>query len=129
MFAIDEFTQENGATTIVPGSHKWTEPVRQDVESVTVEMASGSLLAWDGACWHGGGENATPDQSRMGLNLNYNLAWLRQQENQYLGVPREVVPTLPERLQRLLGYQVNHRILGVVDGRDPLKVLTEGLGT
>ena len=124
IFAIDEFTASNGSTTIVPGSHRSTEPVDPSAAVVSVEMPAGSVLLWDGACWHGGGAN-TSTQPRTGLNLNYNLAWLRQQENQYVGVPRSELAKMPERLQRLLGYQVNHGILGQVDFRDPLKAVLD----
>ena len=129
MFAIDPFSPDRGSTTIVPGSHRWTDPVRQDEERVSVTMSPGSVLIWDGSCWHGGGANTTVDGVRMGLNINFNLAWLRQQENQYIGVPRSIVPSLPERLQHLIGYRATNGILGQVDFRDPLEALTEILAS
>ena len=104
LVALDDFTRENGATRVVPGSHRSVEPVDQEAEVVDAEMPAGSLLVWDGAVWHGSGENRTRDRFRTSINLNFNLSWLRQQENQYLGIPREVVANLPELLQRLLGY-------------------------
>ena len=128
VIAVEDFTTENGATMLVPGSHKWhDQQVRQppDVEPVQVEMRAGSLLAWTGAMWHGGGANTTQDQSRLGVDINFNLAYLRQQENQYIGVPREEVAKMPKRLQRVLGYQHGVSFVGpgMVDLRDPLEMM------
>jgi ectoine hydroxylase-related dioxygenase (phytanoyl-CoA dioxygenase family) len=127
VLAVDDFRLENGATHLVPGSHSWhDQPVRQppDVETVQVEMKAGSLVIWDGAMWHGGGANRT-QESRLALDLNYNAAWLRQQENQYIGIPREEVRKMPERLQRLVGYQHGMSVAGagMVDLRDPLEMV------
>ena len=105
LIALDDFTTDNGATMVVPGSHKSTEAVDRDAAVAYVEMPAGSLLVFDGALWHAGGGNKTPDQRRRSINFNFNLSWLRQQENQYVGIPRDVWLALPERLQRLLGFQ------------------------
>ena len=127
VIAVEDFTQANGATHLVPGSHLWhDQKVRQppEVETVQIEMKAGSLVGWTGALWHGGGANTT-DESRMALNLNFNLAFLRQQENQYIGVPRAEVAKMPRRLQRVLGYQGGYGAAGpgMVDLRDPLLML------
>jgi len=127
VIAVEDFTKANGATHLVPGSHLWhDQKVRQppEVETVQIEMKAGSLVGWTGAMWHGGGENTT-QESRMALNLNYNLAFLRQQENQYIGVPREEVAKMPRRLQRVLGYQGGYSAAGpgMVDLRDPLLMI------
>ena len=107
---------------VVPGSHKWNKPVEQNAEVVYAEMPAGSVLVWDGALWHAGGGNTTRDQRRRSINLNYNLSWLRQQENQYLGIPRDVLLSLSERLQRLLGYNYSS-YCGGVDYQDSLEYL------
>ena len=97
-------------------------------------MGTGSVLFYTGALYHGGGANRS-DEVRYGLNLTYNLAWLRQEENQYLAVPLDVARTLPEPLLRLMGYARGAYALGYVDDlRDPLDVLLQrreaiGLGT
>ena len=127
VIAVEDFTKANGATHLVPGSHLWhDQPVRQppEVETVQIEMKAGSLVGWTGAMWHGGGANTT-QESRMAVNLNFNLAFLRQQENQYIGVPREEVAKMPRRLQRVLGYQGGYGAAGpgMVDLRDPLIML------
>ena len=127
VIAVEDFTKANGATHLVPGSHLWhDQPVRQppEVETVQIEMKAGSLVGWTGAMWHGGGANTT-QESRMAVNLNFNLAFLRQQENQYIGVPREEVAKMPRRLQRVLGYQGGYSAAGpgMVDLRDPLLMM------
>ncbi len=86
-------------------------------------MQAGSVLFYTGALYHGGGANRS-DSVRCGLNLTYARSWLRQEENQYLSVPLEVARTLPESLQKLIGYARGAYALGYVDDlRDPLEVL------
>ncbi|MDQ1748855.1 MAG: hypothetical protein QOD07_3118 [Frankiaceae bacterium] len=123
MWALDDFTPENGATRVVPGSHRWTDriPVDPD-ETVTVTMPAGSVLFILGTLWHGGGANRT-DRPRLGVLLEYAAGWLRQQENHVLAVPPDVMRTLPERLQELLGYGIHPPFVGYVDGRHPRRLL------
>ena len=123
MWALDDFTVDNGATRVVPGSHRWADrmPVDPD-ETVTVTMPAGSVLFILGTLWHGGGANNT-DRPRLGVLLEYAAGWLRQQENHVLAVPRDVVRTLEPRLQELLGYGMHPPFVGYVDGRHPRRVL------
>jgi len=121
MWAVTDFTKPNGATRLVPGSHGRAE-FPSESECIHAEMKAGSVLVWDGSVFHGGGANTTTDQERIGLTINYNASWLRQQENQYLAVPREMVLQMPDELKRLIGYEL-FGVLGVVDGRHPLKSL------
>lgn len=123
MWAIDDFRDDNGATRIVPGSHRWgAEPVDPDMPSIAVEMPAGSVLFYLGTTYHCGGGNRS-SAPRFGVNVLYAQGWLRQYENQYLGVPREMAATLDPALQRLLGYGVYGEYLGYVDGRHPSRVL------
>jgi ectoine hydroxylase-related dioxygenase (phytanoyl-CoA dioxygenase family) len=128
MWAIDDFTAANGATRLVPGSHRWTAAAAAaaaaaDGTGVEIaEMARGSVLVWLGNLVHEGGPNTT-DRPRLGITMNYNQAWLRQQENQFLGIPSAVVAGFPERLQRLVGYDIHPPFIGNVDGRNPIKLL------
>lgn len=123
MWALCDFTAANGATRLVPGSHLWDPErrPRQD-EVVTAEMPAGSVLFYVGSLWHGGGANHT-DQPRLGVILEFVVAWLRAQETHLLAVSHEVVRELPERLQELLGYNIYPPFLGYVDGRHPRRAL------
>ena len=127
LIALDDFSEENGATQLVPGSHLYgDEQPRPSLDEVIyAEMPAGSLLVFDGALWHGGGGNRSQDRRRRSINLNFNLSWLRQQENQYLGIGRERWLGMPERLQRLLGLQKVNFLYGSVDYTDPLVYFKE----
>lgn len=121
MWALDDFTEENGATVIVPASHTRIDGLRPGDRTVRAVMPAGSVLIYVGSLIHGGGANRT-EASRLGVILEYCAGWLRPQENHVLGVPKEVVAALPGRLQELLGYDVLG-LLGNVDGRHPAKYL------
>ncbi len=127
LIALDPFTAENGATEIVPGSHRSADPVDPDVPTFTVEMPAGALFLWDGAVWHRGGGNSTDSGYRRSINFNFNLAWLKQRENQYVGVPWEVVVGMPEKLQALIGYKLTNKGLGTVDYRNPIETVKRRL--
>jgi len=123
MWAMCDFTPANGATRLVPGSHRWPEDRRPDeAETVPATMPAGSVLLYLGGLWHGGGANATGDP-RPGLLLEYVASWLRPQETQLVAVPPDIVRDLPPRLQELLGYNVFPPFLGYVDGRHPRRSL------
>ncbi len=127
MWPLDEFTQENGATRFIPGSHDWAPgrtPGPEDAVRTAV-MSPGSVMFYLGSLWHGGGANRT-DKPRLGVILEYAAGWLRQQENHCLAVPRDVVRRLPERLQELLGYNIYPPFVGYVDGAHPRRVLSAG---
>ena len=123
MWPLQDFTESNGATRIIPGSHRWgDERPGPDAETVTVEMAAGTALLYSGSAWHGGGANQT-DADRLGVVLHYAASWLRPVENHVLAVPPELARTLPVRLQELLGYNIHPPFIGYVDGRHPRTVL------
>jgi len=124
MWAVDDFTQENGATHVVPGSHTWPlERIAQPHEITQGVMKAGSVLIWLGSLQHGGGANRSK-RPRTGIVQSYCLGWLRQAEPQFLAVPVEIVREFPERLQRLLGYFVHEPNLGSLEGQDPIGLLT-----
>jgi hypothetical protein len=129
IWALTDFTEANGATRIVLGSSTAddTQPFTQD-DTEPAEMERGSVLFYSGSVNHGGGANRS-DQVRIGLNITYNLAWLRQEENQYLATPREVAQTLPVELLRLMGYDRGAYSLGYIDDlRDPIHAILPGFG-
>ena len=124
MWALTDFTANNGATAVVPGSHRWAEdrdPTAAEV--VSAMMPAGSLLVYLGGTIHGGGANVSHSLLRTGLAFQYSLAWLRQEENQYLANPPEIARTYPERLQRLIGYDYGGPYLGFIDGDSPQRLL------
>jgi ectoine hydroxylase-related dioxygenase (phytanoyl-CoA dioxygenase family) len=135
IWAMTDFTEENGATRVIPGSNKYEDKLEFKIEQTEpAEMPAGSVLLYTGALYHGGGPNRSSDV-RYGLNITYALSWLRQEENQYLAVPHDIARTLDDDLLRVMGYQRGAYALGYVDDlRDPLEVLkgeghsTEGLG-
>jgi ectoine hydroxylase-related dioxygenase (phytanoyl-CoA dioxygenase family) len=124
IWAFDDFTAANGATRFVPGSHRWDAdrwPVEAEA-TVRAEMPAGSVAFYSGSIWHGGGANQT-DRTRLGVILEYAAAWLRPQENHVIGVPPEIVATLPAPLQEMLGYNIYPPFVGYVDGRHPRRFL------
>jgi ectoine hydroxylase-related dioxygenase (phytanoyl-CoA dioxygenase family) len=130
MWAITDFTEQNGATRLIPGSNKREDPPNplERYDTIAAEMSKGSVLVWVGSVWHGGGANAT-EARRVGIAMNYCAGYIRQQENQQLGVPPELVKTFPRRLQELVGYSVYNGLVGHIDKQHPAKVvLTEDEG-
>lgn len=121
MWAIDDFTEENGATRVVPGSHLWTD-VDPESPTIPLEMPAGSVGLWDGRLVHGGGANQSTEP-RRGVAVLYARAWLRQQENQYLCLDPAVVAGFDRRFQRLLGWSLYGPHTGIVGGRDPKHLL------
>ena len=115
MVALTDFTAENGGTLVVPGSHRWDdERIPQRAEAVATEMDAGSAIIFLGSTYHAGGANRS-DGPRTGLTITLDLGFLRQEENQYLVVPREIVLGYPERIQRLLGYNACPPLMGWVE--------------
>ena len=112
IWAMTDFTRANGATQVVPGSPAWPNSRRATPEEVGyAEMERGSVLVYSGSVIHAGGENTTT-ADRIGVNLTYCLAWLRQEENQYLSCPPAIARTLDPKLQALLGYAMGSYALG-----------------
>lgn len=126
MWALTDFTEENGATRLVPGSHKWDHNPHygKHYDSIPAEMPKGSVLIWNGSLWHGGGSNQTPDR-RVGIAMNYCAGYIRQQENQQLGIPHDIAKHFPSRLRELVGYSVYNGLIGHIDKRNPVELLDQ----
>ena len=124
MWAMEDFTEENGATRVIPGSNHWEDKLRcTPDQTIAAEMPKGSVLIYLGSLYHGGGANNS-SRPRRGINVGYTLSWLRQEENQYLACPPEVARELPEALARLAGYQRGAYALGYYgDLHDPIDAL------
>lgn len=128
MWALDDFTKENGCTRVVPTSHRWTkQQLKDDPElyqsadtlAEYAEMPKGSVVVFCGHTVHSGGANKS-SAVRGGLNVDYCLDWLRQETCQYLDVPPSIAKTLPESMQRLIGYTRANPALGYYDAyKDP----------
>lgn len=115
MWALTDFTKENGATHVVIGSHQWpdvTSPQesetmtwyqKSEFQTVQATMPKGSVLIWTGWTVHGAGANKTQSR-RIGMNIDYSLSFLSQEENQFLSCPPKLAKTLSKDMQRLIGY-------------------------
>jgi ectoine hydroxylase-related dioxygenase (phytanoyl-CoA dioxygenase family) len=132
VIALVDFTADNGATRVFPGSHLW-EAGRYPTaaEAVAAEMPAGSAIIYLGSTFHGGGAHIG-SEPRRGVHLSYTLGWLRTEENNYLAVPPELACRLPRECQEVLGYAVHDAIergggyLGMLDLRDPIELFEEG---
>jgi len=145
IWAVDDFAAENGATQVIPGSHRWGDdrrpadrdlaeafaqtspetaapPGEPDEEIVTAEMPAGSALVFLGTLWHRAGANRSA-APRLGMFPQYCAAWARQQENFSLSVPRERAAEMEETMQALIGYSIHPPFMGHVSGRHPRKLL------
>ena len=113
IWAVTEFTKENGATQIVPGSHLWEKDrIPKENEIAYAEMKPGSVLLYTGTVLHGGGSNSSKNDIRTGVFLHYALNWLRQEENQYLSCPPDIAKDIPQEVRSLIGYSKGGYILG-----------------
>ena len=114
MWAVSDFRTDNGATLLVPGSHTWpADRKAKPHEIVNAEMPAGAVLFWMGGLLHGAGANTSQDW-RYGVILTYSLGWVRQEENQYLNVPRERIAQLSPELRRIIGFDM-YSALGFYD--------------
>jgi ectoine hydroxylase-related dioxygenase (phytanoyl-CoA dioxygenase family) len=140
IWAVDDFTGENGATEVVPGSHAWgDEEVAHTYQGepsgaakpelaerlVPVEMSAGSCVVFSGTLLHRGGahDGSAP---RRAFSHQYCQPWARQQENFFLSIPRERARRLSPRIQQMLGYSIHGPFMGQVAGRHPRKTLEPG---
>jgi len=131
--ALVDFRRDNGATLVVPGSHRWPrERVATADETACAEMPAGSAVIYLGSTIHAGGANTTAGEWRRGFHLSYTLGWLRTEENNMLAVPPPVARGLSPLARRVVGYGVHDAIadgggyLGMLGMRDPALLLESG---
>ena len=130
MWALTDFTEDNRATRVIAGSHlqDHDQDYGAPYDSAPAEMPRGSVLIWHGSLWHGGGANTT-GEDRIGIAANYCAGFIRQQENQQLGLAPDLVATFPTRLQELVGYGIYRGLIGHIDKQTPAEaVLGAGAG-
>jgi ectoine hydroxylase-related dioxygenase (phytanoyl-CoA dioxygenase family) len=127
--AIDDFTAENGATLIVPGSHTWgtidqSSLAKAQAEKRSVVMKAGSAIVFPGTLVHGGGANKS-NAPRLAITYQYCEGWLRQQENFFLAIPRDIAKTMPPRVRELVGYSIWPPFMGMVTAYHPERVFDD----
>lgn len=129
IWAIDEFTAANGATELIPGSHRWGDerPAPDDARSRKMVMPAGSVVVFLGTTWHRGGANAT-DRARLAITPQYCQPWARQLENMALAVPQDVAVRSSPRVQELLGYNIHPPLMGYVNGVHPARLIDPDYG-
>ena len=124
IWALEEFTEDNGATEVIPGSHRWgmEHPDQRDFEYEPATMPAGSAIVFDASLWHRGGANQSSG-SRLALSPQYCQAWLRPQESQLLIVPPDSARACSDRMRAMLGYSIHPPFIGQVDGMHPLRLV------
>jgi ectoine hydroxylase-related dioxygenase (phytanoyl-CoA dioxygenase family) len=133
LVALVDFRAENGATRVVPGSHRWPHDRKAEPHEIAdTEMPAGSAVLYLGSTLHGAGANSTAAEWRHGLHVSFVLGWLRTEENNILAVPPEIARRYPRPVQEILGYAVHDAIasaggyLGMLGLRDPVDLMQEG---
>ena len=127
IWPLDDFTTDNGATVVIPGSQRWDDRMPDEADrraARPVVMSRGAVLFFVGTTWHGGGANRS-HRGRACVTAQYCAPWCRQQENFSLSVPRARVRQCSEHVQRMLGYSIHPPFMGFVDGMHPKRLLEE----
>jgi len=124
IWAIDDFTADNGATLVLPGSHNWPDgqPDADSAQLTPAVMPAGSVVFFLGTLWHGAGSNDS-GQPRMAATAQYCEPWARQQENYCLAISRERARLCSPDIQSMLGYSMLFPFIGFVNGRHPKRLL------
>ncbi len=122
IWAIDDFTADNGATDIIPGSHLWGDQAPNPADRQPVVMPAGSCVFFLGTLWHGGGANRS-DRPRLAVTAQYCEPWVRPQEAFTLSMTRDTVRAVSEDIRRMLGYSIHPPFIGQVDGMHPKRLL------
>jgi ectoine hydroxylase-related dioxygenase (phytanoyl-CoA dioxygenase family) len=122
IWAIDDFTADNGATDIIPGSHRWGDEAPDSADRRPVVMPAGSCVFFVGTLWHGGGANRS-DRPRLAVTAQYCEPWVRPQEAFTLSMTRDTVRAVSEDIRRMLGYSIHPPFIGQVDGMHPKRLL------
>ena len=123
IWAIDAFSADNGATVVIPGSHRFGNEIITDRNAaIPAVMPQGSVIFFTGTLWHGGGENRS-DAARLAVTCQYCEPWLRQQENFFLELSAQTLQSIPEPLLNMVGYSIHPPFMGMVDGMHPKRAI------
>ncbi|KAF2240167.1 phytanoyl-CoA dioxygenase [Viridothelium virens] len=121
IFAFDDFTEKNGATRVIPGSHKWdSDRLPKDEIATPMVCPAGSVVYLSGTVWHSGGANHS-HRPRLSGTVQYCQPWIRPIETQLLSVDPRRLPEIPERIVSMMGYSTHAPFIGYVDGLSPIK--------
>lgn len=125
IWAIDDFTTDNGATVLYPGSHRWGRRCPEPGDpAIPVVMPAGSCVFFVGTLWHGGGANTT-DAARLAVTAQYCQPWLRPMEAFTLSISRDTAREVSDDIRRMIGYSIHPPFVGAVDGLHPLRLLEQ----
>jgi ectoine hydroxylase-related dioxygenase (phytanoyl-CoA dioxygenase family) len=130
IWAIEDFTDDNGATEVVRGSHRFVD-LPEDLRSLDVvraTMPAGSVIVFDGRTWHRGGANVSA-RTRLAISPQYCQPWVRPQESQLLIVPPTAAARCTPRMRAMLGYSIHPPFIGQVDGMHPLRLVDPSYGS
>jgi ectoine hydroxylase-related dioxygenase (phytanoyl-CoA dioxygenase family) len=122
MWPFTQYTRENGATILYPGTHKVEPGTPQSNQAIYAEMEPGDALLFLGSVLHGAGANRT-DAPRSGMIVSYSLGWLKPYENQWLAYPPEIARQFSPELAALAGYEIHRPNLGNYEGQCPSVLL------
>ncbi len=124
IWALEDFSEDNGATELIPGSHRWgmEHPDERPHTVTRAVMPAGSVVIFDGGLWHRGGANRS-QRTRLCISPQYCQPWLRPQESQLLIAPPELARGFTPRMRSMLGYNIHPPFVGQVDGMHPLRLV------
>ena len=105
LWMLDEFTESNGGTRLVPGSHLSGGQPDSTAKSIAATGPAGTALLCDGRIWHGTGANNT-DQPRRAVLTTFCTPQFRPQENYTVGTRQEVLDEASPDLLELLGFRI-----------------------
>ena len=123
IWAVDDFTVENGATRMWPAYKDQSQAFEYNKDdAIPAVKKKGSALVFLGSTRHCGGANFC-NESRTGIIISYSLGWLKQNENQFLAYPPEIASGFPKEIQDLIGYRIHKPNLGGYEYNCPSKLL------
>ncbi len=106
LMAIDEFTSDNGGTTLVPGTQQEADKPEQaymEKNAISAQCKAGSALVFDSTLWHASGINVS-GKDRLAINHQFTRSFIKQQIDYCRALPAKTILGLLPRSQQLLGW-------------------------